>query len=343
MKLPFLCALGLLAQAALAGAGAATPKPAVCPPASAPWPAKVFAPYAFIPTNFIKITECQAETQQKYFTLAFIICDREGQPAWNGERDQRMDSGYYADQINAIRAKGGDVMISFGGEGGSELALKTDDAVALQAKYQSVIDAYHVNWLDFDIEGKALGNTAANGRRNLAIKGLQAKNSGLKIAFTLPVSPRGLEKESLVMLKDAKKMGVVIESVNIMTMDYGKQDSKGKKMGDLALSAAKGAYAQTQRIDPAIKIGITPMIGVNDVKTEIFSLDDARAVMEFSQKTPWVRSVGFWASNRDQENSTKKKQDENWYSGIQQGKWAFTNIFKPLSAEAPADKSAEKK
>jgi hypothetical protein len=296
------------------------------PPA---WPAKVFAPYAYIPKNFIAITNCLAETGQKFYTLAFIISDPEGFPAWDGSKELRVDSNYYADQIDALRARGGDILISFGGEAGTEIAINTTDEQKLQEKYQSVIDQYHLTWMDFDIEGKALSLKDANKRRNHVIKLLQDKNPGLRVSFTLPVNPTGMENESIVMLKDAKAQGVKTTSVNIMTMDYGKQVSAGKKMGDLAVQASNASRKQTMEIDPAIKIGITPMIGQNDEKSEIFTVDDARQVMDFAKNTDWVLSVGFWASNRDHPKGARK--GGNHSSGIEQKDWDFTNIFKPLS------------
>src|SRR5205807_2486801 len=95
-------------------------------PATPPhWPAKGFAPYAYIPKNFINITNCLAVTGQKYYTLAFIISDREGFPAWDGSSDLRIGTKYYASQVQALRAAGGDVLISFGGEAGTEIAINT--------------------------------------------------------------------------------------------------------------------------------------------------------------------------------------------------------------------------
>jgi chitinase len=158
---------------------------------------------------------------------------------------------------------------------------------------------------------------------------LQRKNPGLKISFTLPVNPTGLEEESLVMLREAKARGLKIESVDIMTMDYGAALSSGKKMGDLAVAASNASHRQTMAIDPAIKIGICPMIGQNDQKGEIFTMDDARQVMDFASNTDWVRSVGFWSSNRDRPKGARKGGNHN--SGIDQKPWEFTGIFEPLS------------
>ncbi len=98
------------------------PQTTTAPVTTAEWPAKVFTPYAFIPKGFINIDDCLAQTGQRYFTLAFIISDPDGQPAWTGSRDLRVGTKYYADQIKAIRARGGDVLISFGGEGGTGIS-----------------------------------------------------------------------------------------------------------------------------------------------------------------------------------------------------------------------------
>ncbi len=299
------------------------------PVSAAAWPPKIFAPYAFIPKGYFNIADCLAQTGQRYYTLAFIISDPDGFPAWTGSRALRVSTKYYADQIEAIRAQGGDVLISFGGADGSELAIKTLDVGELEEKYQSVIENYQLTWMDFDIEGKALANSAANQRRDEALVRLQRKNPGLKISFTLPVNPTGLEEESLVMLREASAMGVKIESIDIMTMDYGAAISRGKKMGDLAVAAANASHRQIMKIDPAIKIGICPMIGQNDEKSEIFTLEDARQVMDFASGAEWVRSVAFWSSNRDRPKGARKGSNHN--SGIDQQPWEFTGIFEALS------------
>jgi exo-1,4-beta-D-glucosaminidase len=299
------------------------------PVTAAAWPAKVFAPYAFIPKGFMNVADCLTQTGQRYYTLAFIISDTDGEPAWTGSRDLRVSTKYYADQIQALRARGGDVLISFGGADGKEPALNTTNVETLEAKYQSVIDNYRLTWMDFDIEGKALANTAANQRRDDALVRLTEKNPNVKISFTLPVNPTGLEKESLVMLRDAKARGLKIESVDVMTMDYGPAISRGKKMGDLAVAGAEASRRQVMKIDPAIKIGICPMIGQNDEKGEIFTLDDAHEVMDFASTNDWVRSVAFWSSNRDRPKGARRGGNHN--SGIDQKPWDFTAIFEPLS------------
>ena len=197
--------------------------------ARAGWPARNFAPYMYVGSgDDFKLTACNDACGQKFYTLAFIISDPSNNPAWDGRIP--LAENFYADQIAAIRARGGDVIISFGGEGGKEIALVETNVAALQAKYQSVIDRYRFTWLDFDIEGDALENhPAASERRNAALAKLQAQNPGLIISYTLPVDPNGISRAAQKLLGDARAKGVKVYSVNVMVMDFGPDFPPGKK------------------------------------------------------------------------------------------------------------------
>jgi len=298
--------------------------------AAAIWPAKVFAPYMYIGAgdNF-QITSCEEACGQKFYTIAFVIADPHGQPAWDGRFP--MDRNLYAAQIKGIRRCGGDVIVSFGGAGGTEIAISETNAAVLEKKYQSVMDQYQFTWLDFDIEGNALSNRAANCRRNIALAALQAKNPGLLISFTLPVDPDGISSDSQSLLSDALSRGLKIHSVNVMTMDFGAHFSKGKKMSAVSIASALKARDQCRAIAPDIQIGITPMIGQNDEPGEVFKQEDARAVKKWAQEQPWVCSLSFWASNRDSGHLDKDKTG-NDTSGIRQKPWEFTKIFKSFTS-----------
>ena len=296
---------------------------------AAGWPARVFAPYMFIGSgdNF-QLTQCDDACGQKYYTLAFIIADKSNNPAWNGRTE--MDKNLYAEQINGIRSRGGDVIISFGGADGTELAIAEPDPVALEAKYQSVIDQYKFTWLDFDIEGRALSKMDVNQRRNNVLARLQAKNPGLIISYTLAVDPDGIPRNARRTLEDAKAKGVKVYSANVMTMDYGEKFSKDKKMSDVSIASALKAREQCQQIDPAILIGLTPMIGQNDEKGEVFTLEDAQALKAWADAQPWICSLSFWAVNRDS-GKHGRKGNGNTTSGVEQKPWDYTLIFKPFT------------
>jgi Glycosyl hydrolases family 18 len=294
------------------------------------WPARVFAPYMYIGAgDHFQLTHCDDACGQKYYTIAFIIAGPDGKlPAWDGRWP--MEGNLYADQINAIRSRGGDVIVSFGGEAGTEIAIAETNLATLEADYQSVIDRYKLTWLDFDIEGDALDNSDANARRNTALADLQKKNPGLIISYTLPVDPNGISTESQSLLSDAVAKGLKVHSANVMTMDFGSHFSRGKKMSDVSIASALKAHEQCQAISSDVQIGLTPMIGQNDERGEVFTPDDATALEHWAESQPWICSLSFWASNRDAGHLGKHKTD-NDTSGIPQKPWEYTTIFEAFT------------
>lgn len=236
-----------------------------------------------------------------------------------------------ASQIGALRAKGGDVRVSFGGAAGSELALRCSSADELAKAYGKVVDEYKLTKADFDIEGAALPDTAANSRRSQAIAQLQKSHPNLDVSFTLPVMPEGLTQPGVDLVADAKKNGVKISAVNIMAMDYGPAYSGD--MGQYAIQAATATQAQIKGVlglsDAAAwkAVAVTPMIGVNDVATEIFKVEDATQLVDFA-KSKNLGWLAMWSSARDKEcaGGAKPTADATC-SSIVQEPLAFTKAF----------------
>ena len=310
--------------------------------AHAAWPDKVFAPYMYIGAgdNF-RLTDCDDACGLKYYTLAFIICRQDGygkdatyhkEPSWDGRTP--MEQNLYQDQIDAIRQRGGDVIMSFGGEAGKELANVIHDPVELEAAYQKVISQYQFTWLDFDVEGNNLDQGRLDSeRRNDILAHLQKKNPGLIISYTLPVDPDGLSDASLALLSDAVKKGVKVHSANIMVMFFGKKFThKGKSEGELGIDSANKAYQQLQQIDPTIQVGLCPCLGENGSKAEIFTLDDAKTLKAFADKTSWVCSLHYWSINDDVPQHHKRKEATNSVPVPDARQpWAFAKIFQPFT------------
>ncbi|MFF9360699.1 glycoside hydrolase family 18 protein [Streptomyces griseoluteus] len=268
-------------------------------------------------------------TGVKNFNLAFVTDGGGCTPKWGGVSDLTADG--VAAQIGALRAKGGDVRVSFGGASGSELATTCSSADALAAAYGKAVDAFKLTKVDFDVEGGALPNTAANTKRAQAIAKLQAAHPDLNVSYTLPVMPEGLTQDGVNLLADAKANGVRVDGVNIMAMDYGPAYSGD--MGDYAIQAATATQAQIKGVlalseDDAWKtVGVTPMIGVNDVATEIFKVDDAGQLVDFA-KSKGIGSLSMWSGTRDKscDGGTKPTADATC-SSITQDKFAFSKAF----------------
>jgi hypothetical protein len=250
---------------------------------------------------------------------------------WQGAgtiaQDTLYDGTTILSHVQAIQAAGGNVTISFGGAAGQEAALTATSAAALQAEYQSVIDRYHVTSIDFDIEGAAELNQHSITLRDQALVGLEAANPNVKVSFTLPVLPTGLDSSGLGVLQSAKHDGVRIDTVNIMTMDYGASVDNNGQMGLDAIDAIIATEGQIGALGMFAKIGVTPLIGVNDIASEVFTLADAQQLVTYAESDPDVVSIGMWSVARDNGNSAGAHFSSPDSSGIAQSPYAFSAIF----------------
>lgn len=303
--------------------------------AAGSFPSAYFAPYQDV-TLGPTLQSVTQSTGQKYYTLAFITgngCNAE----WAGTIPLNQTSTYLPNldsDISYIRSQGGDIIISFGGAAGQELAQTCGTASSLQAQYQAVINQYHVTHLDFDIEGGEQGDSTTYDRRNIALAALQAANPGLVISFTLPSATTGLLSDSLGLLNNAVSHGVNFSIVNLMTMDYGSPDSQ---MGQEAINAANGLHSELQNIFPSksssqlwAMVGITPMIGQNDSPGEIFSKSNASQVLSFAQQNH-IGELSFWEVSRDNGSCAGSTTASDTCSGVSQNTYDFLNIFKPFT------------
>ncbi|WP_369169592.1 cellulose binding domain-containing protein [Streptomyces sp. R28] len=320
-----------------------TPKPTVTPTQSATPTAEPsqtpgtgtgattgFAPY--IDTSLYPAFDMAASAEAtgvKDYNLAFITDGGGCTPKWGGVTDLGGDA--VAAQIGDLRAKGGDVRVSFGGAAGSELATTCSSADALAAAYGKVVDAYKLTKVDFDVEGGALPDTAANTRRAQAIARLQADHPDLDVSFTLPVMPEGLTQPGVDLLANAQQNRVKINTVNIMAMDYGPAYSGD--MGTYAEQAATATQAQVKSVlglsDSAAwkAVAVTPMIGVNDVTTEIFKVDDATQLVKFAQ-SKGLGWLSMWSATRDKQCAGgEKPAADATCSSVLQERFAFSKAF----------------
>jgi len=265
------------------------------------------------------------KTGVREFTLGFVSPGGGCTPKWGGRTGLGADK--VARQTQALRAEGGDIRVSFGGQSGSELALACSSVDKLTAAYSQVVDRFKLTKVDFDIEGKALENAAASTRRAQAITALQKQNPGLDVSFTLPVMPTGLTRDGAELVADARKNGVEVSAVNIMAMDYG--SSFDGDMGRYAIDAATATQKQLKRSlglgDAAAwkTVGVTPMIGVNDVKNEIFTVDDATELVRFA-RTKGLGKLSMWSATRDKQCAGGTQATASAIcSSVEQGALAF--------------------
>ncbi|MEU3343266.1 chitinase [Streptomyces sp. NPDC006668] len=230
-------------------------------------------------------------TGVKDYTLSFLIPRSGCTPKWEAD-DSSV--GAFTSQVKALKQAGGNVIVSFGGESGGELAQTCTSVSSLTAAYENVVKTYGITRLDFDIEGDVLGDSAANTRRNKALAALQSENPSVQVDYTLAVAPDGLPSQELGLLRDAKNRGVNVSVVNLMTMDFGDGEN-ALNDAQSAARATSGQLASLYGISKAAayaKMGLTPIAGRND-DNEVFSQSDAKKLERFASSNG-VQELSFW-------------------------------------------------
>ena len=311
-------------------------KPQVAPV----WPKRVFAPYVDV-TQYppFDLEKAARTVGIQFFTLAFVVSKSNSKPvpSWGGYYP--TDKGFLLKPINALRAWGSDVIVSFGGQAGTELAVAASNVQELVKAYQSVIDSYKLTHIDFDIEGAWVAHPRSIRLRSQALAILQknAAKAGrkLKIWLTLPVMPYGLTQDGLNVVKSAVAAGVNLAGVNIMAMDYG---GPSTHMGKDAIDAAVSTHKQLMGIlknktadQVWAMIGVTPMIGKNDVHGEFFYQKDMRMVLSFALQKK-IGMLSFWSLTRDfPPPAGQVGQLSPHHSGIPQKPFEFSRIALPFT------------
>ena len=235
-------------------------------------------------------------------------------------------------------------MISFGGAAGTSLweyySAHGLSAQALANTYSGIADTYKVNHLDFDIEGAGLANQAAVTLHTQALQLLEQSRPDLKIWYTLPVGPNGFYADVNWALDTTFKAGAKLNGVNIMAMDFGSAfPTTSTTMGTYVIQAAQNAYSQLSTLYTRYgqtygwsQLGVTPMIGVNDVTNEVFTLADAQALEDFA-RTKGIGMLSMWSILRDNPGTLGSVSEST--SGLSDPAGSFSNVFHDYGTTNP--------
>jgi hypothetical protein len=355
---PLFLALGLAAAVPISAVAAAQAHPArsavrtavrsvarqarTASPAAA-LPGQVYAPY-FETWTRTTIDGLARRSGVRYFTLAFLQTPRRGSCtlAWNGDRSQPVrPGGAFSKQIAALRALGGDVIISFGGfsadHGGTEIADSCHSVARITQAYQKVITSYGVTRLDMDVEDRSLDNSASMARRSAAIARLEAwarrTHRRVQVDLTVGAVQSGFPASSRRVIASAIAHRAAITVVNGMTFDY----FAGKKrihMGDAAVSGLRGMHRQLGKLYPGRSsarlwsmLGVTLLPGIDDnpLKNEITYRADVRKVAAFA-RAHRLPLVTIWAIQRDN-GGCPGTVDSDTCSGLRQTPFEFSALL----------------
>jgi chitinase len=315
---------------------------------AAPW----FAPYVDTTLTPTYPFEDASANPARNVVLGFVVSSPKSPctPSW-GAYDTLGQAASALDldrRIAQVHGDGGEAIASFGGEANSELAVGCKNQRALVAAYRAVLERYKLKTIDLDIEGAALANSQANLRRARAIASLEQTSTAarrkLSVWLTLPVTPQGLTPEALSVLATMLAAHVRLAGVNVMAMDFNSSSEIDHDMLGAVESALNTTHAQltaTYRQAGILygsqqawnRLGVTVMIGQNDVPGEDFDLADARALTGFVQHHHLART-SIWSLNRDSSCGAVLQDTtaaSNTCSGIAQGPLQFTRAFALLA------------
>ena len=231
-------------------------------------------------------------------TLAFATGEC-GAETWDGMEARLLANG----NLRAFVGAGIDYIISTGGEAGVFTCATDAGMEAFIARYASP----RLIGFDFDIErGQSAEIVASLVRR---IKAAKERHPELRFSFTL--ATWGASDGSLASLNDdgqrvmqaIRDAGLTDYYINLMVMDYGEATPRNCVVSagvcDMGLSAIQAAQNLNARFGVALsRIELTPMIGVNDVVANVFTLEDARVLARFARESA-VGGVHFWSLDRD--------------------------------------------
>ncbi len=300
--------------------------------------------------------EAPVSKEAENVVLSFVVADPKDPctPSWGAaySLDEAASALDLDRRVARLQQLGGTAAVSFGGLANQELAAGCTDPAKLKSAYGTVIDRYNVSSIDLDVEGGALSDADALDRRSTAIAALQQDRQrdgkGLSVWLTLPADPNGMTTAGSDAVRRMITAGVDLAGVNIMTMDYGASKLPGRSMYENAVSAAEAAHGQLTDIYRGAgselgsgtvwrKIGITPMIGQNDIPGEIFTLTDAQDLSSYASGKG-IGRLSMWSLNRDRTcspNFPDVKQVSDGCSGVDQGGSTFATILGAGVAAAP--------
>ena len=222
-----------------------------------------------------------------------------GSETWGGA----SGASWAAENVPQLSAANLNYVVSTGGASGTFTCSSTSGMESFIARYASA----NLVGIDFDIEG----GQSASDIQNLvaAAAGAQAEYPKLQFSFTLATlgasdgSYGGVNSLGNEVVEAVLGSSLSNYVINLMTMDYGNASSSvcvvSGSSCEMALSAEQAVtnLKHTYGI-PASKIAVTPMIGMNDATSEVFTTADVNTLTSYAVSNG-LAGLHFWSLDRD--------------------------------------------
>lgn len=237
--------------------------------------------------------------QLNAITLAFATGEC-GQENWAGV----SGPDFAASNIPGLDAAGYDYILGTGGAAGSFTCSSTAGMETFIERYASD----NLIGVDFDIER---GQSAADIRNQVdAAVAVQDRYPNLRFSFTVATlgasdgSFGGVNETGDTVISTVLGSSLRNYTINLMVMDYGDASSSVCVMAgaicDMGASAIQ-AVANLRHSYPAVpltKIELTPMIALNDIADEIFTLQDIDEMTAYALRND-LAGLHYWSLDRD--------------------------------------------
>jgi hypothetical protein len=246
--------------------------------------------------SIINIPATESLKGLKALTLAFATGEC-GKEHWGGLNAQNVATA----NVLALQQANLGYMISTGGSDGDFTCNSTEGMDAFIGRYQST----HLLGFDFNIEANQTEAVIQTLVRQVG--GAMKRYPNLRFSFTLAAlasnDSSSLNQTGQWVMKAIADEGLKYFFINLMVMNYGRAEPGNcvvrSGQCDMAASAIRAVNNLSRKYHiPLERIEVTPMIGLNDVATNIFSLEDAQKLQAFA-RTFGLGGLHFWSLNRD--------------------------------------------
>lgn len=247
-------------------------------------------------------TPSQLEPGNKVVSLAFATgrCNAE---LWGGIQGEVLAS----QNLPTFHQKHMGYVISTGGAAGSFTCDSSDQMQQFLNRYD--YQSPEFKGLDFDIEG---GYTQESLKKLMKATANVQKQHAFPVSLTLATLAK--PGSSVNVLGDwaikAANDANLHYTVNLMVMDFGSNGCQTDSSGqcDMVKSAefAAKSFSQMYRI-PLSRIALTPMIGENDTKDEVVTIEGMKQIAAFV-KANQLAGLHFWSFDRDRPCQQGKQQ-----------------------------------
>lgn len=232
-------------------------------------------------------------------TLAFATGSCGGEN-WGGA----PAANWASENVAQLHAANLNYVVSTGGAAGTFTCASASGMKSFIARYASS----NLVGIDFDIEG---GQSQSDIQNLVASAvGAQAQYPKLQFSFTLATlgasdgSYGGVNSLGNQVVQAVKGSSLNHYVINLMTMDYSTSASSSVcvvsggrcQMAQSAIQAVKN-LEHTYGI-PANKIAVTPMIGMNDATSEIFTIADVNTLSSYVVGNG-LAGLHYWSLDRD--------------------------------------------